>query len=55
VEPAREKGVIPSFLQPLDKPFPMVSLPRTLGVLRRAFFGKRGAGVESSNSKDRDA
>jgi uncharacterized protein YbjT (DUF2867 family) len=24
VAPAREKGVIPSFLQPLDKPFPMV-------------------------------
>ena len=25
VSPAREKGVIPSFLQPLDKPFPMVA------------------------------
>jgi NAD(P)H dehydrogenase (quinone) len=25
VSPAREKGVIPSFLQPLGKPFPMVA------------------------------
>jgi uncharacterized protein YbjT (DUF2867 family) len=25
VDPAREEGVIPSFLQPLDKPFPMVA------------------------------
>ena len=25
VAPAREKGVIPSFLQPLDKPFPMLA------------------------------
>jgi uncharacterized protein YbjT (DUF2867 family) len=25
VEPARKSGVIPSFLQPLDKPFPMVA------------------------------
>ncbi|MGA7215477.1 MAG: hypothetical protein WCE49_00955 [Terrimicrobiaceae bacterium] len=25
VAPAREKGVIPSFLQPLDKPVPMVA------------------------------
>src|ERR1700722_10486470 len=40
VVPVRETGVIPSFLQPLDKPVPMSPL-LTSGVWLRKYFRKR--------------
>ena len=45
VEPAREKGMISSFLQPLDKPFPMVAtadIGRVAArLLRETWSGRR--------------
>jgi NAD(P)H dehydrogenase (quinone) len=44
VAPAREKGVIPSFLQPLDKPVPMVATADigqvAAGLLRETWSGR---------------
>ena len=43
VAPAREQGVIPSFLQPLDKPVPMVATA-DIGKLAAALLQERGSG-----------
>ncbi len=50
VTPARESGVIPSFLQPLDKPFPMVSTIDVASVaarlLQETWSGRRVVELE---------
>jgi NAD(P)H dehydrogenase (quinone) len=50
VAPAREKGVIPSFLQPLDKPVPMAAtadIGRVAAeLLREAWSGRRVVELE---------
>jgi uncharacterized protein YbjT (DUF2867 family) len=50
VAPAREQGVIPSFLQPLDKPVPMVATADigrvAAGVLREEWSGRRVVELE---------
>jgi uncharacterized protein YbjT (DUF2867 family) len=50
VVPARERGVIPSFLQPLDKPFPMVAtadIGRVAGeLLQETWNGHRVVELE---------
>ena len=51
VVPARQKGVIPSFLQPLDKPVPMVATGGTLGegqaeLLQEKWSGRRVVELE---------
>jgi len=54
VVPAREQGVIPSFLQPLDKPVPMVATA-DIGKLAAALLQERGAATVWWNWKDRTA
>lgn len=50
VAPARERGVIPSFLHPLDKPFPMVATVDigrlAAGLLRETWSGLRVVELE---------
>ncbi|MGA3235898.1 MAG: NmrA family NAD(P)-binding protein [Bryobacteraceae bacterium] len=50
IAPAREKGVIPSFLQPLDKPFPMVATADigrvAAGLLEETWNGRRVVELE---------
>jgi uncharacterized protein YbjT (DUF2867 family) len=50
VAPARESGVIPSFLQPLDKPVPMVATADigrvAAGLLREGWSGRRVVELE---------
>jgi NAD(P)H dehydrogenase (quinone) len=50
VAPAREPGVIPSFLQPLDKPVPMVATADigrvAAGLLREGWSGRRVVELE---------
>src|SRR3954452_2969980 len=50
VAPAREPGVIPSFLQPLDKPVPMVATEDigrvAAGLLREGWSGRRAVELE---------
>ena len=50
VAPAHEPGVIPSFLQPLDKPVPMVATADigrvAAGVLREGWSGRRVVELE---------
>src|SRR5882672_637233 len=43
VAPARETGVIPSFLQPLDKPFPMVATA-DIGRVAAELLGETSSG-----------
>ena len=52
VVPAREQGAIPSFLQPLDKPVPMVATA-DIGKLAAAFCRNNGAATAWWNWKDR--
>jgi NAD(P)H dehydrogenase (quinone) len=50
IAPAREKGVIPSFLQPLDKPVPMVAAADigrvAAGLLEETWNGRRVVELE---------
>jgi NAD(P)H dehydrogenase (quinone) len=50
IAPAREKGVIPSFLQPLGKPFPMVATADigrvAAGLLEETWNGRRVVELE---------
>jgi NAD(P)H dehydrogenase (quinone) len=50
VAPARQSGVIPSFLQPLDKPFPMVASAdvarRAARLLQETWSGRRVVELE---------
>jgi uncharacterized protein YbjT (DUF2867 family) len=50
VAPARETGVMPSFLQPLDKPFPMVATADVgrvaAALLRESWTGRRIVDLE---------
>jgi uncharacterized protein YbjT (DUF2867 family) len=52
VAPAREQGVIPSFLQPLDKPVPMVATADigkvAVGLLQEKWDGHRVVELEGS-------
>ena len=56
VEPAREKGMISSFLQPLDKPFPMVAtadIGRVAArLLRETWSGRRIVELERSATRN---
>ena len=54
VAPARDTGVVPSFLQPLDKPVPMVATA-DIGHVAPRCCKRPGRAAGSSNSKDRDA
>jgi uncharacterized protein YbjT (DUF2867 family) len=44
VVPAREQGAIPSFLQPLDKPVPMVATARAVERSPRGGIGRTAPG-----------
>ncbi len=50
VAPARERGVIPSFLQPLDKPVPMIATADigqvAAGLLQETWTGQRVVEIE---------
>ena len=50
--PAREQGVIPSFLQPLDKPVPMVATA-DIGRVAAELLQERGKVIAWWNSKGR--
>jgi uncharacterized protein YbjT (DUF2867 family) len=53
VAPARERGIVPSFLQPLDKPVPMVATADiarvAAGLLRQKWTGRRVVELEGNH------
>lgn len=54
VAPARDLGVVPSFLQPLDKPVPMVATA-DIGHSQPPSCKRHGRDAASSNSRGRGA
>lgn len=54
VAPARERGVIPSFLHPLDRPVPMVATA-DIGKVAANYCKNSGAAIAWWNWKDRSA